>query len=108
MILVKPAALSGARLRAAGAVGLDQGSTAGAHVLAAGRAMAFFNDVNPAATSLMRTGEHGAFAVLRHPGHATPVDLDALSNQTVHCAGRFQQCSDTGSTSDSRPSQEKA
>jgi hypothetical protein len=58
-------------LRLGGLGRLDQGGPTGARVrLAAGRAVAFFLDPNPTATSLMLTSEHGSLAVLgglRHP-----------------------------------------
>jgi hypothetical protein len=58
----------GAGLRSAGAIGLDQGCAAGAHVTLAAvrRAVTFLIDMDSAATSLMRASKHGTFAVLRH------------------------------------------
>ncbi len=80
---------SGARVLAgsAGPACLDEGRSTSAGVNAvARRAVAFFIDVNPAATFVLCTGEHGALGVLRHPDlrrpslvcvgqHVTPGDV---------------------------------
>ncbi len=57
----------------AGLAWLDEGRPTSAGVNAvAGRAVAFLVDLNPAATFLVRAGEHGPLGVLRHPDLPRP------------------------------------